>query len=101
MTSPIVDKCGSMLPVYDLSYLWFSPISCMWVIVVGSLISLIKPTNYRFLDRRLISPAFPKLFSWWPSPVRKWFHKYWDQIGSKRDENDLQGDDNKGYVLEK
>ena len=55
--------------IYNVSYMWFSAIPCMWTIVVGSLVSLYKPQDPKTLMPELISPAFRKLFTFWPKPV--------------------------------
>ena len=46
--------------------MWFSAIPTMWCLVVGSLVSLWKPQDPKKLNPELISPAFRKLFSFWP-----------------------------------
>jgi hypothetical protein len=38
----------------------------MWCLVVGSLVSLYKPQCPKKLNPELISPAFRKLFAFWP-----------------------------------
>ena len=46
--------------------MWFSAIPCLMCLVVGALVSLYKPQDPKKLNPELISPAFRKLFSWWP-----------------------------------
>ena len=57
--------------------MWFSAIPCMMCVVVGIIVSLItKPQDPKTLNPDLISPALPKLFSWWPfigKRVGDWF----------------------------
>ena len=37
------------LPLYEVSYMWFSAIACIWCIVVGIIVSLLsKPKVYMF-----------------------------------------------------
>jgi len=73
-----------MLDLYSTSYMWYSAVACIWCIIVGSLVSLINPTDHRQLHKDLISPALPQLFSFWPSPVRDWINKHYREIGENR-----------------
>ena len=52
--------------IYNVSYMWFSAIPTIWCLVVGSLVSLYKPQCPKKLNPELISPAFRKLFAFWP-----------------------------------
>jgi len=70
------------LELYEVSYMWFSAVAWAWCVVVGILLSLIKPTNHRLLDKRLISPALPKLFFMWPKKVRNWIENIYDETGA-------------------
>ena len=31
------------LPLYEVSYMWFSAVACIWCVVVGAILSLFKP----------------------------------------------------------
>lgn len=56
------------LIVYEISYMWFSAIACMFCIVVGIIVSFLsKPQDPRYLNPNLISPWFKKIFGFWPS----------------------------------
>jgi len=74
------------LPLYEVSYMWFSAIACMWCVVVGIVVSLIKPEDHRRVDRRLISPALTSLFFFWPKAVRDRLKAYTDEIGEDFDD---------------
>ena len=53
--------------MYEVSTMWYSPISCSICFLVGSLVSVLtKPQNIRKLNPDLISPAFFKAFKWFP-----------------------------------
>ena len=80
-TEPTVLQDFPHLPIYDISYIWFSAIACMWTFLVGALLSLMSPTDHRSLDKRLISPAFPGLFCWAPKHLRKRIEYYYEEIG--------------------
>ena len=67
--------------IYNVSYMWFSAIPCMWTIFVGSLISYFyKPQDPKTLNPDLISPGLKGLFKYWPEPVRKIIDNW--QIGA-------------------
>merc|ERR1719300_1313095 len=70
------------LELYEVSYIWYSAVAWLWCVVVGLLISLIKPVNHRRLDKRLITPALPVLFAIWPRSVRDWIQNVYDDIGA-------------------
>jgi len=70
------------LELYEVSYIWYSAVAWLWCVVVGLLISLIKPVNHRRLDKRLITPALPVLFAIWPRTVRDWIQNVYDDIGA-------------------
>jgi hypothetical protein len=61
--------------------MWFSAIACMWCVVVGIIVSLIKPEDHRRVDRRLISPALTSIFACWPKVFRDRLKAYTDEIG--------------------
>merc|ERR1719193_1499498 len=46
------------LPIYEVSYLWFTSIGFFTVLIVGTLVSCCFPRDIRSLDRRLISKPF-------------------------------------------
>jgi len=72
------------LELYEVSYMWFSCIACLWAVVVGALISLIRPVDHRKLDPRLISPALPSMLGIWPRPVRRWIQRIYREVGEDR-----------------
>ena len=42
--------------------MYFSAVACLWCVIVGAVISLIRPVDHKTLDPRLISPALPHMF---------------------------------------
>ena len=90
------------LPIYEVSYMWYSAIACMICIVVGIIVRFVtiaKEANFQYLVKfmkksthklhisflssfltgpqdpkklnpDLVSPAFKKLFAWWPKFIR-------------------------------
>merc|ERR1711872_587105 len=96
------------LALYEVSYIWFSAIACVWCLVVGCAVSLLtQPQDPRQLDRRLISPALPRLFVWWPARVSRLIDQYYENIGkdfkevmsvSRVVEADIKKDDVVKYV---
>lgn len=99
-TTQCEDSGFPMLQLYEVSYMWYSAIACIWCIVVGCIFSLINPTNHKKLDKRFISPALPKLFSFWPAPVKNWVQNMYDEIGSEREDRVGQAKHNLGYLAE-
>jgi len=89
------------LELYEVSYMWFSAVAWAWCVAVGLIISLIKPVNHRRLDRRLISPSLPKLFSFWPGKVKSWINRVYDEIGMDLDDGRRPGAVNMGFVGDK
>ena len=67
--------------IYNVSYMWFSAIPCMWCVVVGLLFSLYKPQDPKTLNPELISPGLKSLFKWWPRRVTQFIDDL--QIGSE------------------
>jgi len=92
------------LELYEVSYMWFSAVAWTWCVAVGIIISLIKPVNHRRLDKRLISPALPHLFFFWPKRVRSWINNIYDDIGADLEDvvkSQGPGAVNMGFVGEK
>jgi len=100
------------LPLYEVSYMWFSAVACMWCLVVGVLVSLIRPQDHKKVDKRLISSSLPLFFWFCPRVVRDWVDNYCREIGIDFDEsksahyrNDYEKEENgainMGYVKEK
>ena len=75
------------LPLYDVSYLWYGPVSTSLCLLVGSLVSLIKPQDVRILDPRLISPNTITFFCWTPRFIRRKIREYLLSVGSEAREN--------------
>ena len=68
--------------LYDISYIWFGPFSCILCFVVGVFVSLFKPQDHRELDSRLISPGYRMLFFWCPKKIKKNIFKYYEEVGT-------------------
>jgi len=91
------------LELYEVSYMWFSAVAWAWCVAVGLIFSLAKPVNHRRLDKRLISPALPKLFGFWPGKVKSWINRVYDEIGADLDDGKFNGPGsiNMGFVGDK
>ena len=83
---PTVERSFPHLPVYDISYMWFSAIACILTFLIGAIFSLAKPMNHRSLNKDLISPAFPQMFFWAPKKLRKKIYEYFSEIGKEHKE---------------
>ena len=76
------------LGLYDVSYMWFSPVSCLMCVLVGCLVSLYRPRNHRTLDSRLFSRNIRVLVEKMTPEIIKRLtnnklHNYFDEIGSE------------------
>lgn len=66
------DKGGVFYKLYTVSYIWYSFIAVLTVVVVGMIVSLITgPRKPRDLDPRLMVPIFDILFPYLPEKIRK------------------------------
>ncbi|XP_059084955.1 sodium-coupled monocarboxylate transporter 1-like [Tigriopus californicus] len=64
----ISDNGFTHLIVYEISYMWFSAIACMFCVVVGIIVSFLsQPQDPRLLNPDLISPWFKRIFGFWPA----------------------------------
>lgn len=90
------------LDLYDISYIWYSAIAWLWCLVVGLLISAFRPTDYRKVDKRLITPALTSMFAFYPKRVRNWIQEYYDDIGSALEPTQIENGPklNKGFEAE-
>ncbi|GFS86674.1 sodium-coupled monocarboxylate transporter 2 [Nephila pilipes] len=59
--SAILDR-DNVFPIYRVSYLWYSGIGCVVVIVVGLLISLIVGNDKHKIEKNLMTPFFFNLW---------------------------------------
>ena len=60
--------------IYEVSYMWYAAIPCIWTIVVGTLVSfLTKPQDPKTLNPDLISPGFYQAFGGcWPKFINNY-----------------------------
>ena len=88
----VLDKSNNFVDVglYDVSYMWYGPISTMTCLLVGIIFSLVRPQNHKQLDSRLISPGVTSLFCWLPKPLRKRIETYYREVGSEDVTEDIQ-----------
>ncbi|XP_041362105.1 sodium-dependent multivitamin transporter-like [Gigantopelta aegis] len=62
----------SILPIYTISYLYYTPVAMVTVVVVGLIVSFLTGyTRPSSLDARLICPLFDKLFPCLPEVILK------------------------------
>ena len=55
------------LPLYEISHMWYSPISCIMCFLIGIFVSIIsKPQNIKILNPDLVSPVFYRAFRYFP-----------------------------------
>ena len=83
-----------MLELYHVSYSWYTGLACLVCVAVGAVVSLVRPADHRAMDRRLVSPAVPALFScrWWPRVVREGVGRAWREIGAEVEDARVPGE---------
>ena len=72
------------LDIYDLSYMWYSGVACMIVVIVGGIGSLLNKKSTKPVDPDLLASGVETLFCCWPRSFKKWIsdkhyfasHKY-------------------------
>ncbi|CAB4054797.1 SLC5A8_12 [Lepeophtheirus salmonis] len=74
-----------LLPIYEVSYIWYGGIATLLCVVVGTIVSFFTtPQDISKLNPNLISPGLRSIFDWIMIPfIKKPWHKYIDSIGSK------------------
>ena len=60
------------LSIYDLSYMWYSGVACMIVLLVGIFVSVFYNKNVQPVDPDLLASGVETLFCCWPKSVKKW-----------------------------
>ena len=80
------------LGLYDISYLWYGPLSFLVCMVLGCLVSLVKPRDHRLLNPRLISPNTGSFFCLTPNFLKKKIQNYYLNVGSELRENPSSDD---------
>ena len=78
------------LGLYDVSYMWYGPVSTVLCILVGILFSFIRPQDHKTLDSRLISPGCHSFFFWLPKKTRGIVLNYYNEIGSEEGEENRE-----------
>ena len=61
------------LNIYDLSYMWYSGVACMIVMLLGILVSLCTyKKDSPPVDPDLLASGLEKLFCCWPRKMKQW-----------------------------
>ena len=74
------------LEIYDLSFMWYTPMSCILCVILGVAVSVITtPQNIKQLNPDLISPLFFNVLRKCPSLANLLFQKKYfeSEIGSE------------------
>ncbi|XP_035222452.1 sodium-coupled monocarboxylate transporter 2-like isoform X2 [Stegodyphus dumicola] len=61
-TASTISPSDDVFPIYRLSYLWYSGIGCIVVIVVGLIVSLVIGSNKYDIEKNLMTPFFYNLW---------------------------------------
>jgi len=78
------DLLPGYLPIYELSYIWYSALGFWLVIMSGLLISLVWREDVTRLDKRLLTPALESVIKSLPSFLQNKVEKYWEKVGSNK-----------------
>lgn len=60
------------LPIYDLSYMWYSGVACMLVMVIGMVVSLVDNSQFAPVDPDLLASGVESFFCCFPRRVKQW-----------------------------
>ena len=80
--SPVAHSSFTHVPIYDVSYMWYAPISFLMCFIIGLLVSLAKPRDHKKLDKRLISPTTTSFYFWLPKKWKTRVLDYHSEVGS-------------------
>ena len=63
------------MPVYEVSYMWYSGVACFIVVIVGGIVSAIvnargRKTKARPVNQALYAPVIETLLACWPKKLR-------------------------------
>jgi len=89
ISTPPIPLAGH-IPLYDISYIWYTTLGLGLIVVLSLITSLFTSTDLRLLDRQLISPVLPKLWSWMPKSFTFWLDEWWHYIGIDLPKPDLE-----------
>ena len=83
------------LGLYDVSYMWFGPVSCLMCLLIGCLVSLHRPADHKTMDPRLISNNIIRLGKFLTSGLvnrltGNKIHNYLDEVGSQNENANIQ-----------
>ena len=78
------------IPLYDISYVWYTTLGASLVIILALLTSLFTSTDIRMLDKKLLSPVLPRLWSWLPSSLRDYIDDWWLYVGADLPSNNME-----------
>ena len=72
------------MDIYNLSYMWYSGVACMIVMVIGMVTSLVTNHEMTPVHPNLLASGVENLFCCWPRKFKRWIamkemfssHKY-------------------------
>ena len=72
------------MDIYNISYMWYSGVACMIVMVIGMVTSLITNQEMTPVHPNLLASGVENLFCCWPRQFKRWIamkemfssHKY-------------------------
>ena len=88
--SPIRTPMPGHLPLYDISYCWYMVMGASITIILALITTLFTSQDLKTLDRKLLSPVLPKIWSWMPMCLSDRMNKWWDSIGEDVMQDELE-----------
>ena len=78
------------LDIYDISYVWYTTIGLSVNVIVSLIMSLFTSQDLRLLDKNLLAPSLPKLWSWLPTVFSSQINQWWFYVGIDRPKDGLE-----------
>merc|ERR1711971_1483878 len=79
--------------IYEISYMWYSGISCCCVIIMGSILSLIpgfKQDEEAKPEPELLVSVSESLFCYWPTSISSALVRFWEKQQNQDPKEDHQ-----------
>ena len=78
------------IALYDISYIWYTTVGAGIILVLSLITSLFTSQDLKTLDKKLLTPILPKLWSWLPESLTFWVDEWWESIGQDLPKDELE-----------